>query len=300
LEKSHISKIFISNPFVISIGFTIFANLIQVFAFMAQAKLDDSNFALLNWGIYVFTFLNIPIESLLRWITIRLGMVDPERRMALLIHFMKKTVVPIYVLLVIFAFPFVTIDSSSAYIGILCLLSAFLGFWSIFPRAYLNVREKFFEFNLVLLIIPIVRLIFTVLFVFNGSVYLLFFGLILSSLLATILSSIFVWKDSGINLSSIQNIIKGNEANEFDDNVTNIFRNIFLQVALTVFYIADGMILKNLLSEYDYNVYVSYSYIYRFPMFAAIGMIPVILGKAVISEDNKYKLKKTLIVSIML
>ncbi len=293
-------KLFLFNPFVISIGFTVLANLIQVFAFMAQKNLDDSNFSLLNWGIYVFTILNIPSESLIKWVTIELGKIDIEKRTDYLITIARKSFVPFYLMFSII-FAGISLQKNSDFtIVSICLISALIAFWSIFPRAYLNVRERYLEMNLVLLTIPVIRLIFTVFFIANGNVVLLFWGLVLSSIIGTLLSYVFLFNDLGLNLKYLFNSLSNQNSFQFTNKILNIVGNVFLQIALSTFWLVDGLVLKNFLGDYDYSVYVSYSYIYKFPMFAAIGVAPVLLGKSVLSEANRIELKKTLRKSILI
>lgn len=282
-------KILINDPFIISIFFTLIANFIQVIAFAKQSRLDDYMFGLLNWGVYIFTLLNIPIELFTRWLTIELSKKDLECRWEyvnilfsrLWKFFSLITVIPILLMLVFHV--------DHMYILIFSVLTAFVGLITSFFRAILATQNRFFEFNSLNMVLPLFRLFSTIIFIPSGQIDWVFGAFLFSSILSLLICICFFVNSRDINWAFFRRNIKTiNNSVRIED----LLGSLFMQLMISVFWVFDGILLYRLLSQKDYAIYTSYSYVYKFPLFVSISLIPVFLGENILDAKDNFKIDR--------
>lgn len=282
------------SPFVVAVFFMILANLLQVVSFSALRKLDIDHYALLNYGMYSITFLAVVMGSFERWLMIRLSTLPFYQRLSAIKSIFKKTNKPIPVLIVVLGIIFGILNPSAFPYIILSVFSVLFIFISLFPKALVVSEENYVFLGSLSIIEPIFRLATVYLFVQNGNITPFFVGHLLASASVGVISY-FTFKKSLENPREEET-----EVPQIKLEVNEIFGQILLQVGVSIFWIADGLLLKSLLSDQIYATYVTYAYIMKFPLLLTISFVNVLTIKNVIEREQQTQFKKMMILAIFL
>lgn len=272
----------------------ILANLLQVVSFSALRKLDIDHYALLNYGMYSITFLAVVMGSFERWLMIRLSTLPFYQRLSAIKEIFKTTIRPIPVLIVGLGILFCILNPSAFPYIILSVISVLLMFLSLFPKALVVSEENYVFLGTLSIIEPLFRLATVYLFVQNGNIIPFFIGHLLASASVGIISY-FTFKRS---LETPRK--EEDESAHMKLEINEIFGQILLQVGVSIFWIADGLLLKNLLSEQIYATYVTYAYIMKFPLLLTISFVNVLTIKNVIEREQQAQFRKMMILAIFL
>lgn len=284
------------SPFLKVILFSVVANVIQTLAFYAAKDLNNTSFALLNFGFYVIGLAGIFVDAVYRWLLMMVSSIKADQRFAVLYRALTRSMTAIcsvVALIIIAVYIYSNPDASQSLVIVLAGVNVAIGVLAIYPRSLIISEERFVLSGTLDLIAPIFRLLLTILVLNNSNVPLLFAGLCGATILNIIILYAYLLKRSAKNSRDI--VFGGNKESEIVRTFTirSVVSNATVQIAIAAFYISDGVILKSLLSDFDYGMYVSYAYVYKFPLFVSLAMLPILLGKD-FSDGDRKEVKQTL------
>ncbi|MEA3356848.1 MAG: hypothetical protein U9Q67_00185 [Patescibacteria group bacterium] len=293
-NKLNSHKQFFSS-FGVMICLTIVGNLFQVAAFYFLKKLNEESFAQINFGIYVWVLLSIVNISFGKWLTIELSKLNPAKRFPFFAAVFKKSFFPLAGIVVLIALVLLLSSQDASLVIFLCFISGIVGIVAVFVSSWINAREWFLLLGLSLVVAPVIRLINTIFFVSDDNIWILFVGFIVAALLAIGFLGWYIW-------SKDRNLLKLEDGEEEGAHVAlgNVMLNTVLQTLLSTFWIADGVVLKNVLSDELYNIYVCYAYVFKFPLFICVSVITVVLGKNIFDKGMRNQFLKVFKVAMLL
>ncbi len=302
-ENNLLGKLLNSSYFKV-IFFSTLGSVLQVGAFYVQKSvkdLTDEKLAVLTFGIYTMGLLGYATSAIYNWVLLKLSSIKPEDRFnAVAILIRKTAVINTIITTIICAFLVarnLPLDFDEAIIISLVVIGNGLTMLFIYPQAIAVIKEKFTLTGLLALSTPILRTIFTLLFISNQAVWPLFLAFIVAGLLnkGILIQALAKEENKTFRQLIKRMLINKNPAlpSTLKINSRKILMNILVQFSLAAFFGLDGIILKSLLSDTNYVIYTSYAFLYKFPLFISTSLVVVLTGKDIMN-GAKTHIKKHL------
>lgn len=279
------------SPLVTMGTFTFIANLLLVLSFYFYKDLPNETFASINFGIYILSMFGILNESLSKALTVNLSEKDPSKYKKYLFSVFRSVTPIFFVIIALVTLVLYYIFPQYFILLILCGAIASIIYVYMYLRAWINALENYIILGTLLLGIPFARLISALLITDLNYlwifIFILFAGVLMIGGSCLFLSK----KDKSFSLKFVPN-------NHKRILISNLLSQILIQLGINIFWIADGIILKNLLSVETYNSYVTYAYIYKFPFFISASFVLVLLGNNVQTKSKRKLFTKNLLISL--
>ncbi|HNZ70475.1 MAG TPA: hypothetical protein PKJ86_00495 [Candidatus Dojkabacteria bacterium] len=264
-------------------------------AFYGQRTLTADSLAIINFSIYFVALSGIITDSFTKWLTIELSSREiKERIMYLVSNFLRIVTIIDSVIIIIGIIIYITTPSLHNSLGItiliLCSISGMLSGISSFFTSYFSAQGRFSIVSALTLILPITRIIFTFFILNDTNPWVVSLSYVVTAAITLLFNFVILSKISHHNFRDIVGSLsnKDNFSKNLKSSTLFIIENALIQICLGAFYILDGLILKEIISSYDYTVYTSLAYIYKFPLFLSISISIILLGQNVveISDTN--------------
>lgn len=258
---------------------------------MLLRKLDAPQFALLNYGMYVITLLGIVTGAFERWLMIQQSRRTWEERVSLAKSVFSSVGILFLILITAVGLLLCLWAPETSRIVVVCTISMVFVFLSIFPKSLVISEENYLLLGFLGLIEPVFRFVSIAAFVSNVAILPVFIGHLVSSF-AILQISLYLLRQIPIGHKIPK--LKG-----LDLTAGTVFVQVLLQAGISIFWIADGVILKHVLSVEAYSTYVAHAYIMKFPLFLTTSILSVLMVKVVTDQAGYRDFKNMTVLGIL-
>lgn len=266
-----------AKNYSITVFFTMFYNLIQLFIYRFLGGLNDELFADISFAVYIMTFYEITNSALLRHLIKELSNYKNKQKQKYLMK-LYKSVFSIWIgVLTFLTIIFTVIYPNSFIVILICFVKSVLSFVFMIPTSLAYSFKLFSFLGASSLLIPFFRL--TALYISpkeNITVVFLITSVFVVLIKGTLTFFYISWKYRFIAFRKFLNgkIIRGK--NFLKDNITEIV----FQILIAAFWIIDGIFLKRFLSNSVYAQYSIYATVLRPPLYLSLAAVNILLSKS--------------------
>ncbi|MFH1547161.1 MAG: hypothetical protein ABIC57_01615 [bacterium] len=280
-------------PFITMGSFMLIANLLLVLGVYQLRNIETSTLAVINFGIAIMSLFGMFTEAYSKQLTIHLSKTNSsEFKKILFTSYVKVT--PYMLFVFALAFGILMLIYPEHLILILSILSlALLLYIYHYFRAWINGLEKYFILGLLTLAFPTSRVISGYL-VSHGANYLTVFWALIIAAFTLLIGSILYLK------SKNKDLLKPVNTTKFSIDPKLLLFNAVLQLAVNTFWIFDGIILNKTLSASIYTSYITFAFLYKFPLFISTSFLFVILGENISSKKEQKNFIWTIVRGMLL
>lgn len=257
---------------------------------MLLRKLDSPQFAMLNYGMYVITLLGIITSAFERWLMIQQSRRSWDERIKLARSLFTSVGILFLILIIVVGLLLCLWAPETSRIVVICTISMALVFLSLFPKSLVVSQENYVLLGLLGLVEPFFRFVSIAAFVSNVAILPVFIGHLLSSFVV-LQVSLFLLRQIPAQPSR-KNI------SDISLSARVVLLQVLLQAGISIFWVADGVILKHLLSVEAYSAYVAHAYIMKFPLFLTTSILSVLMVKVVTDQAGYRDFRKMTAIGI--